>query len=299
MTRYFHQTKDRKYQVIPKIKEMVNFRCLSLTGDDIFSVNRNKMDIIFCRNVLMYFTNEWIKRISQNLFHSLTEDGWLVVSSSELSSAVFPQFSQVNFPGAILYTKSRKKSKHSFDVHDMEMPEPLHAFNNSTFQAFQPPSALFEPSQLIHSPKASTLQSVQSYKKPREDTITKMIHAIRILADKGHHTEALSSCNEAIARYKLVTELYLLRAAIFQELGRSPEAIRSLKQAIYIDQNFLMGHYILGNLFLREGNLKNAKRCFKNVLELLNTRSNDDISDEFEGISSKYIRDIILNYLQA
>ena len=91
---------------------MVTFTCLSLVEMSAIS-NTNTMDIIFCRNVLMYFTSDWVNKISQNLFNSLSEDGWFVVSSSELSSGVFPQFTPVNFPGAVLYRKTKIGSAHS------------------------------------------------------------------------------------------------------------------------------------------------------------------------------------------
>ncbi len=86
---------------------MVSFSCKSLTEDESYSGFKNKMDIIFCRNVLMYFSAEWVNKISKNLFDSLKDDGWFIVSSSELSSYVFPQYTAVNFPGAVLYSKTK------------------------------------------------------------------------------------------------------------------------------------------------------------------------------------------------
>ena len=72
---------------------------------------------------------------------------------------------------------------------------------------------------------------------------------IRLLADQGHLEEALSICNKAIASYKLAPGLYFLRASILQEMDKGGEAIKSLKQAIYIDPEYIMGHFTLGNLF--------------------------------------------------
>ncbi len=76
-------------------------------------------------------------------------------------------------------------------------------------------------------------------------------------------------------------------------MGKSPEAIASLKQAIYVDPDYVMGHFTLGNLFNQSGNAKNAKRHFKNVLDLLKNYEPDYILPESEGLSVKYIREII------
>jgi tetratricopeptide (TPR) repeat protein len=142
----------------------------------------------------------------------------------------------------------------------------------------------------------STLKPSQTI--PEEAPADK-IFAIRLLANLGHLAEALSLCNEAIASYKLSSGLYFLRASILQELDQSSEAIASLKKAIYIDPDYVMGHFALGNLYNRQGNDRNAKRHFNNVLDLLNKCSNDDILPESEGLSVKYIREIIFANMQT
>src|SRR5450759_866299 len=89
---YFKSINNKEYKIIPEIKKMVTFSSFNLTHENFLSsvCKNHKMDIIFCRNVLMYFTSEWAAKVSQNLFHSLSEEGWLVVSSCELSSNLFP-----------------------------------------------------------------------------------------------------------------------------------------------------------------------------------------------------------------
>jgi len=292
---YFKSINNKEYKIIPEIKKMVTFSSFNLTHENFLSsvCKNHKMDIIFCRNILMYFTSEWAAKVSQNLFHSLSEEGWLVVSSCELSSNLFPQLTPVNFPGAVLYCKTKKESTHSFNVQSNEIPEPYK-------QPFQPlfSEAIvkedFQPLQPFNPP-----QQPQSIVKTPEETSADKIFAIRLLANQGHLEEALSICNEAIASYKLTPGLYFLRASILQELDKSNEAIKSLKQAIYIDPDYIMGHFTLGNLFIRQGNVRNAKQYFNNALELLSTCSNDDIPEESEGLSVKYLREIILANIQS
>jgi chemotaxis protein methyltransferase CheR len=299
---WFHHKEGWQYEIIPEIKQMVTFTCLSLVEMSAIN-NANTMDIIFCRNVLMYFTNEWITKVSQNLFHSLSEDGWFVVSSSELSSQVFPQFTPVNFPGAVLYRKGKNGSTHSFDIQSIAMPEPLLPLNISTpstpsthFQPVQPVQTV-QPIQSIQ--PVQLLKPIQQPQPASEETSADKIFSIRLLADQGHLGEALSICNEAIRSYKLAPGLYFLRASILQELDKRSEAIVSLKQAIYIDPEYIMGHFTLGNLFIRQGNARNAKRYFKNVLDLLSRYANDDILPESEGLSVKYIREIIFANMET
>jgi chemotaxis protein methyltransferase CheR len=262
----------------------------------------------------MYFTNDWVSKISQNLFHSLTEGGWLIVSSCELSSNLFPKFTPVNFPGAVLYRKGKEEHStsdiHSYDSHSQLFLNTLpsltpakKAVRQLLFSEDSNNSALKKDDRdkigtLIHADTVlKDALEPQPQLKTREDVLNENKVSIRVLASQGHLEEALSLCNEAIASDKLDQDLYFLRASIFQELNKSHEAIKSLKQAIFINSNYIIGHLTLGNLFKKQGNFKNAKRHFINALELLNTVSNDDIPEESYGFSAKHIREIILDNL--
>lgn len=274
------------------------------------------MDIILCRNVLMYFTDAWVSKISQNLFNSLTEGGWLIVSSCELSSKMFPQFTPVNFPGAVLYHKSKEEYSTS-DIHSHDSHSRLF-FN--TLPSFTPEKKVVKPLLFSEDPKNSALKAdgydnmgtlihtntslketlePQPKLKTREDILNENKVSIRLLASQGHLEEALSICNDAIESDKLELDLYFLRASILQELNKSHEAIKSLKQAIFIDPNYIIGHLTLGNIFKQQGNFKNAKRHFINALELLNTVPNDELSVEYDGFTVKYIKEIILDNLHT
>ena len=286
---YFKKINNKEYEVNPDIKEMVTFSSFNLTRENYLSsiCGNHKMDIIFCRNVLMYFTDEWAARVSANLFHSLSEGGWLAVSSCELSSILFPQLTPVNFPGAVLYRKTKKE-----ELQPLQAAQPV---NSSTIQPLQPASTFVLQS--FGKGGSSTLQPNPTNIKTAEDSIADKLFAIHSLADQGLLEESLSTCNEAIASDKLIPRLYFLRASIFQELDKSPEAIKSLKQAIYIYPDYIMGHFTLGNIFFRQGNFKNSKRYFNTALELLNKIPGNDIPAESEGLSAKYLTGIILSNL--
>jgi chemotaxis protein methyltransferase CheR len=135
--------------------------------------------------------------------------------------------------------------------------------------------------------------------KTREDILIEMKTSIRSFASQGRLEEALSICDNAIANNKLDYSLYFFRASILQKLDKSLEAIKSLKQAIFIDPDYIIGHFTLGNIFKQQGNIKNANRHFINALELLNTISDDEIPEESDGISARYLREIITGNLQT
>lgn len=314
---YFKKHNNREFEILPEIKKMVNFKSFNLTqGNYLSSICRNtKMDLIFCRNVLMYLTREWSAKISQNLYDSISENGWLIVSSCELSGELFPQFEAVNFPGAVLYRKSKMEFNRD-DIHSslsdnqnlynevQSLTPYVNVFNqlnngeakrdSINEEGFRNPEFFDNTESEYHDPSKS-----QTIPEVPEETINRKKTSIRVLADKGNLEEALSVCNEAIATEKLVPSLYFLRATILQELNKSSEAIKSLKQAIYIDPGYVMGHFTLGNIFIRQGIIHKAKQYFNNALELLSKISNDEFPLESEGLSARYLREIIMTILQT
>ena len=116
---------------------------------------------------------------------------------------------------------------------------------------------------------------------------------IRAFADSGNLSEALVLCDKAIALDKLDPSLYYLRAVILQEQNNYGEAVISLKRTLYLDPNHALAYFTLGNLVLRQGDAKSAKRCFDNVLELIGSCRQEDILPESEGLTAGRFKEII------
>jgi len=82
--KYLLRSKDPLRQVIriaPHIREHVKFRRLNFLEDD-FGF-REKLDIIFCRNVIIYFEKELQDRILKKIVQYLKSGGYLFIGHSE------------------------------------------------------------------------------------------------------------------------------------------------------------------------------------------------------------------------
>jgi chemotaxis protein methyltransferase CheR len=64
-----------------------------------------KFDIIFCRNVLIYFQDETIRRVIENLSHLLEDDGTLFLGHSESLVRITDSFEAERHAGAVVYRK--------------------------------------------------------------------------------------------------------------------------------------------------------------------------------------------------
>jgi len=299
--RYFRRRSDGKQEINSDIKKMVVFAYLNL-AEDIYPTpvnNTNAMDIIFCRNVLMYFVPNRGKQAVHKLYKSLVDGGYFMTGACELSQVQFPQFSMVNFPGAIVYRKDRRDFESAVSS---DCSVTAGSFRNMEIQSE------FETNvQLglkIVQPEIFASQNPPGDEKSGSPTLNEtpdisVALAVRALANEGKLTEALAECGKAIIKEKLNPMLHYLQAAILQEQNRDDEAIASLKRALYLDQNLVLAHFTLGNLMLRRGNIQNTKRCFRNALSLLELMAQDEILPESDGLTAGRLREIINATIQA
>ncbi len=102
--RYFKkiQINDRMlYEIIPEIKSMVEFRYLNLLKDAF----PRKVDVIFCRNVLIYMQSFTQKYIIDRFYNSLNKNGYLFFGSSEVLLIDNTRFETIRYKTARIYRK--------------------------------------------------------------------------------------------------------------------------------------------------------------------------------------------------
>ena len=120
-----------------------------------------------------------------------------------------------------------------------------------------------------------------------------MLLLARVYANQGKLTSAITWCEKAIASDKMTACAHYLRATILQEQGLPEEAIGSLRRAVYVDPRFALGHFALGSLTLRQGDLRESEKHFENVLLLLASYGPEDAVPESEGLSARRLREIV------
>jgi len=103
LDRYYTRAGD-SYRVKPEVKALVKFACLNLNDQRMSSMNRD-FDVIFCRNVMIYFSDEVKKRIVRGFFNSLNPGGYFYIGHSETLHGISKAFKLVYFKNALVYQK--------------------------------------------------------------------------------------------------------------------------------------------------------------------------------------------------
>ena len=121
---YFKKIKEGVYEILPPFRKMVSFEYLNLAEDVYPSLlnNTNAIDLIFCRNVLMYFSTDTAKKSVNGFYKSLVDGGWLLLGPTDAMKPLSPEFVTVNFDNITLYRKDTKKTQAIEDLRQAIIP---------------------------------------------------------------------------------------------------------------------------------------------------------------------------------
>jgi chemotaxis protein methyltransferase CheR len=90
--KYFEKNGDGRYQVAPAIRKNVTFKVFNLM-DTI--TDKNKYDVIFCRNVMIYFNAETKINMVNKFYEAVKPEGYLMIGHAETIQRNQSRFSYV------------------------------------------------------------------------------------------------------------------------------------------------------------------------------------------------------------
>jgi chemotaxis protein methyltransferase CheR len=314
---FFSSAANGDWSIRPQVKRMVRFSYLNLAVDPYPSLatNTNAMDVIFCRNVIMYFGADVMMRVIGQLYDSLRDGGYLFVAPSEASQELFPQFRRRSERGEIFYQKdiawldeqrsARTTARGTVATQPRRAPShapPLAAARPGTIRpasATRPaapssPRPARPPAPRTPAPEVTPAQPVAV---PAGDAAV-LAAAARAAANEGRLSEALGLVEEAIAHDKVDAGYHYLHATILEELARSDDAVKALTSALFLDPGMPLAYFLNGNIARRQGRAAEAKKHFRKTLSALEKLEPDDVLPESEGMTAGKLAEIVESLLE-
>lgn len=100
LTKHFRETPSGSWAVNQDIKSRVRFQSINLLGQ----YNAlGKFDVIFCRNVLIYFSSEKKMEILSKMHSILNPGGYLILGASEFLSGLSDKYKMIHCRPGIIY----------------------------------------------------------------------------------------------------------------------------------------------------------------------------------------------------
>ena len=214
-------------------------------------------DLILCRNVLIYFSPAQAIEISNALSKRLSGDGVLFLGHAEATLASNPAL-----------------------WHGMQSAAP------TEFSYALQPLASVQPFVPLPLPPFTPMPTLIAQPAVDEAADRQAIEKVQQLADAGAYEAAEQLCLQLIARMPTSSRLQYYDAILRQVSDDAAGAEAALRRALYLDRGFVLAHYRLGMLLLKQGRAVEARRSLLTAARLAEAAPSADALPEGHGVSA-------------
>jgi chemotaxis protein methyltransferase CheR len=299
-SRWFEQVTGG-YRPVAKVRDTVELAFHNLIKEPYPLALLSNWDVVFCRNVTIYFRLESTRRVVNNFFESLNPGGYLFIGHSETLTSISDRFEPVEIGGVFLYRKplprrlftfddvmSKRRPKERARTADMaaaSRPERPHsARNRRLFTAEKPvpaPAVAADSEPATEDPLAEA-QARLGEGQPREalrfaeqamrddaQDVRAILVAAYAHADIGMLDRAIEEGERALSINPLLAPARYVLGVIYLQQGDLMRALNEFKRTIYIDKDFVLAHFNVANIYRQKGALEDACREYENTIRAL------------------------------
>lgn len=273
LARFFRPVAGGGHEVRPEVRELVEFRHHNLVTEPVPFPSNERVDLVLCRNVTIYFGRDTTRELMQRLHQCLRDGGYLFLGHSETLWQVSEQFHLVSLgvgeAAAFVYrrqdgTKERRAVLPDRRTKDEGAPPP-------TPERRVQPRRTEKPA-----PKARPVVAATAASGPAE---------VRVAIAAGRYEEAVTLAGQAITTEPLSAEGFYLRGLALTDLGRDEEALVDLRKAVYLEPTMGFAHFLLAGVLDRLGHPGAAAVEYGAAADTLGSRPGDATAHELGGRS--------------
>ncbi len=235
--RYFES--DLRHTVIPEVRNAVQFRQDNVISPT-FLADAGVFDIIFCRNLLIYFDQQSRKLALQSLQRLLAPNGYVFGGHAEQLAMLDPQLKSVGPAGAFAYQRTDAAitaARPSPQVAPSPTPS-IRPAQPAFKSAFAPASDDWRAegvSPQVVGEKTVRTQTGGLTPPARQEGSFDLLASAEQAANSGRLSDARSLCARYLEQYGPTASAMCLMGVIQQAAGELTDAERSFQKAVYLD----------------------------------------------------------------
>ncbi|GAB4338118.1 MAG: hypothetical protein Kow0037_21850 [Calditrichia bacterium] len=315
--KYFHKIDSRSYQISDEVKRLVQFSHFNLVENNWHKQLpfEKSPHLIFCRNVLIYFTQENIDRVIQNFSRVLHPAGYFISGSTEPAFRFFNNFRSVFKNGLPIYQRrtaaevkesTRLESKPMCSLSERESRNGLTGGREKRSQekSFSALRKISKTHSSDKQEKAAKLLSAEEIERMlirgenqalinlltgdtngqnNEEKVEYLLWLARAHANIGKKKEALELCQKALEINKFNHQVYYWMGVIEMEQNNTDKAKAYFQKSIYLQPDYAMPYIMLAHLSGMPTQSGNAQKHLKTALNILEKRPPEEIVYEADG----------------
>ena len=279
LTRFFQPAAGGGHEVRPEIRELVEFRHHNLVTEAVPFAPDERVDLILCRNVTIYFGRQTTRALMQRLHQCLRDGGYLFLGHSETLWQVSDQFHLVSLgvgeAAAFVYRRQDDKNERRAVLPDRRTKDE----GSPTKVERRVASRRDEPARSAKPVRTSPPKATP--KAPAKAPTA----AVRALLADGRYEEAAELAGQVLASESLNAEAFYLRGLALTDLGRDEEALVDLRKAVYLEPGMGFAHFLLAGVLDRLGHPAAAAVEYGASADTLGSQPGDATAHELGGRS--------------
>lgn len=249
--RYFDATAAGQL-VRDSVRMMVDFQCANLFAVD-FLPDVAVYDMIFCRNLLIYFGDATQTRAINVLQRLLKPEGVLFVGPAEAGLLLNRSFKSAKVPLAFAFRKPQAVA-----CAPQATCAPV-SHRHASRPKLATAAAVTRILPLSSAVQIAARHSAQAAAQPDPVPLESGLEQASGLADQGRLVEAAQCCEEHLRLQGPSVQAFHLMGLIHSALGNLAEASQHYRKALYLDQNHHDTLLHLGLLLERQGDAGGAQ----------------------------------------
>jgi len=242
--RFFTRTGDEEYRINDALRQQIHFKQGNLMEFDV-AARQGQFDVIFCRNLLIYFDKPTTKAAIERLETLLSEDGLLFAGYAEVPSFCQHGFTPLQYAQAFGLRKEPVAARAT----QPRMHAPLRvpaaragaiAATSSATPATVPaaatrPARTPRPAPSADRPAPVVTQAAHAaVAAPSAPTPASMLERARQLADLGQAREAEQACRLCLAQAPDNAEAYFILGLLSEHAGKPEQAAEEWRRCLYL-----------------------------------------------------------------
>lgn len=261
------------FTVAPELRPLVHFSAHNLVAEPPPATG---LDVVLCRNVLIYFDRPTADVVVRRLFEAVEAGGVVVLAPAEVPLAEPLGLERLDHRGGALW---RKRSVDGAAARRGVAPRTAAARAPSAAAAAAPPAVTPPPSPAAPGGRPA----------PEREPLAGALAEATAAAAAGRWAEAEERAREAGER-SLAPEPFLLAAAAAEARADPAAAVRWLGRALFLDPGLVVARASLVPLLERLGRSREAARARREALEALAGVADDELLPGVEPVAAGALR---------
>lgn len=265
------------YRVDDALRPLVRFEYLNLASDTYPQVatGTSGLDLIFCRNVLIYLDASTIERVYRKLFDALAIGGCLVCGPSDPAPPAHLPFRRLETGRGQAYQRAAPAPQRL-------TPRTAAPQKAEAVKPVAPPI----PEDFAHAERAyaagAWAQAALALSTLSDEPQVASLHA-RALCNLGQHALALERVSRALGHHPESIELRFLTASLLLDSGQLAGAAREFERVLYLDPSLAMAHFTLALTLHQLGRHGDAARAYRTTERLASRRPAEEVVPLSDG----------------